>query len=69
MASLMAYAPQVVGAIGALKSSGSSGPKPPPAIPMPDPEVMKQQQRKKAATAYQSGRASTILSDTGGLGG
>jgi hypothetical protein len=62
----MASLPLMIGAAGALK--GSSSPKLPAQIPMPDPEVLKQQRKKTAASGYQSGRASTILTDTGGLG-
>lgn len=62
----MASLPLLVGAAGALK--GSSSPKPLAPIPMPDPEMIKQQRKKTAASSYQSGRASTILTDTGGLG-
>lgn len=62
----MASLPLLVGAAGALK--GNSTPKAPKPIPMPDVEEQKRQQRRKYAGMASAGRASTILTDTGGLG-
>lgn len=61
----MASLPLLVGGAAALK--GGSTPRPSKPIPMPDVDALKRDQRRKYA-ATSTGRASTILTDTGGLG-
>lgn len=57
--------PLLVGGIGAYRAR--KGKKLPPPIPMPDFEELQKQKRRKATPG--TGRASTILTETDGLGG
>lgn len=68
MGSLAASVPTLLGGIGAAKSLRDK-PKMPPAIPMPDEELIRKSQRRATSTR-KGGRASTILTGTDdGLGG
>lgn len=62
----MASLPLLVGAAGQLR--GNKAPRAPAPIPMPDEQALQREQRRKYAAMATAGRASTILTDTGGLG-
>ncbi len=68
LAALAPYTPQILGGIGAYKSSRVKPAKKAPAIPMPDDEEIRRNKRRTAPSSR--GRASTILTGTDyGLGG
>lgn len=50
---------------GGGKDNAPKPPKPPPVMPVPDDELIKQDQLRKLQAAQSTGRASTILTDSG----
>lgn len=47
------------------KPKPPSPPKPPPVMPVPDDDLVKQAELRKIQLAQSTGRASTILTDSG----
>ena len=69
MAALAAAAPYIPAALTGIESVKAmrAKPKKQPAIPMPDEEAIRQNKRRTGQR--RAGRASTILTETDGLGG
>lgn len=51
--------------LGGNKPDTPKAPKPPPVMPVPDDELIKQAELRKLQAGQSTGRSSTILSDSG----